>query len=81
MNGEKRRPTLDELREFRGLWYLEIAQLCEDAAGNGQEEILEDAELLMLDQDLTPEKIVELREKLQRATGSTVEDVAVSDAA
>lgn len=76
MNGEKRRPTLDELRTFRALWHLEIAQLCEDAAANGQDEILEDAELLMLDPDLTPEKIVELREKLQRATGSTMEEDA-----
>jgi hypothetical protein len=75
---DKRRPTLEELKGLpRQLWRLEVAQLCEDAAGAGQDEILEDAELLMLEPDLTPEMIVELREKLQGATGSTdIEDAA-----
>jgi hypothetical protein len=67
------------------LWQLEVSQISVDAAVAEQFDIMEEAELLMLNPALTPEWVVELREKLTRATGCTstedVEPVAQSDAA
>lgn len=72
---EKRRLTLDELKSLPPiLWQLEIAQIWIDATGAGQVEIAGEAD--SLSPDPTPEKIVALGEKLQRATGSTVEENA-----
>lgn len=74
---EKRRPTLEELRALPvELWRLEAAQIGVDAAFVGLLGIEIEATDLMEDPDLAPEKVVELREKLQRATGSTVEENA-----
>jgi len=77
MNTEKRRPTLEELKALpQQLWWLEAAQIAVDAAIIGALGMEIEATNLMDDPDLTPEKIVELREKLQRATGSTKEEAA-----
>lgn len=74
---EKRRPTLDELKSLPPvLWQLEAAQIATDADIAEQSEIEMEAVRLICDPDLRPEKVVELREKLQRATGSTVEENA-----
>jgi hypothetical protein len=78
MNGEKKRPTLDELKALHpSVWYLEMAQIVVDAGVAGMEEIKQETLNVWMFEHLTPEKVVELREKLQRATGSTeVEDAA-----
>jgi hypothetical protein len=86
MSKEKRRPTLEELRALPvELWRLEAAQIAEDAHVYDIFEIEEEAALLMCDPEITPEKVVELRERLRCATGSTeiedVEPVAQFDAA
>jgi hypothetical protein len=75
---EKRRPTLEELESLPDiLWHLEVAQIWADATAAGQFEVAEQAEDLCFNPKLTPKMVVELREKLQRATGSTeVEDAA-----
>jgi hypothetical protein len=66
---EKRRPTLEELREMPlDLWRLEILQTTVDAEAAGREDVQrEGCDLLLTDPDITPEKVVALREKLQRA--------------
>lgn len=67
----KRRPTLDELKEMPpGLLAMEVAQLCVDAAIAGQQDILTEAESMMLSQP-QPEAIVELWNRLRCASGST----------
>lgn len=72
MQQEKRRPTLEELKSLpMELWRLECAQICCDADDAFQDDLAENAERLMCDPDLTPEKIVELRDRLRCATGST----------
>ena len=78
MQQEKRRPTLDELRESPvELWRMEICQIAEDACTAGQLDIELVAMALLFDPSLTPERVVELREQLNRATGSTeIEDAA-----
>jgi hypothetical protein len=69
---EKRRPTLEELRDLPAdLWRLEAAHVAVEAAESGMTGIEIEADRLMCDPDLTPEKVVELRERLQRTTGST----------
>lgn len=68
---EKRRPSLEELQNVPiELLFLEAAQIGVDAAQAGLLAIEIEATSLMDDPDLTPEKIVELREKL-RASDST----------
>lgn len=86
MQQEKRRPTLEELKSLPvDLWQLEVAQIAVDAELAGQFEIETEAARLISDPNLTPEAVVELRERLQCATGSTVsiavEPVARPDAA
>lgn len=72
MKREKRRPTLEELRCLPlELWQLEVAQIGVDANLAEQTEIENEAIRLMDDPNLTPETVVELREKFRRATGST----------
>jgi DNA-binding GntR family transcriptional regulator len=83
---EKRRPTLDELKALPvELWRLEAAHIAEEAHQYDLIEIEDEAAQLLCASDITPEGVVELREKLQRATGSTetedVEPVAQFDAA
>jgi hypothetical protein len=83
---EKKRPTLEELRELPvELWRLEAAHIAVEAGESGVTGIEIEADGLIGDPDLTPEKVVELRERLRSATGSTeVEDaqpVPRSDAA
>jgi hypothetical protein len=73
MRKEKRRPTLNELKLLPiDLWQLEAAQIAADACLAKMFDIEIEATTLMGDSDLTPEKIVALREKLRCATGSTV---------
>ena len=79
MSREKRRPTLEELRGFPGLLPLEMAQIVVDAGEAGLEEIQRETLDAWMFEPLTPERVVELREKLQRATGST--EVTAADAA
>jgi NADPH-dependent 2,4-dienoyl-CoA reductase/sulfur reductase-like enzyme len=86
MQKEKRRPTLEELRALPvELWRLETAQIAVDAGLAGVTGIEIEADMLIDDPHLTPEKVVELRERLRCATGSTaietVEPVARPDAA
>ena len=72
MRKEKRRPTLNELKLLPvELWQLEAAQIAADACLAQAFEIEVEASALMEDREITPEKIVALREKLQYATGST----------
>jgi hypothetical protein len=74
MNKEKRRPTLDELKALHpSVLYLEMAQIVVDAESAGMEDVKQETLNVWMFEPLTPEKVVELREKLQRATGSTVE--------
>ena len=69
---EKRRLSLDELKRLPlVMWQLETAQIGVDAEEAGQTEIDREAMALMDDPNLTPEKVVELREKLRCASGST----------
>lgn len=82
MTNKKRRLTLDELESLPSmLWMLEVAQIWTDATAAGLIEIAEEADLLPSDPELTPEKVVALGEKLQRATGCTEIEIAASDAA
>jgi hypothetical protein len=75
MQKEKRRPALKELRALPvELWRLEAAQIAVDAALASVTGIEIEANALITDPDLTPEKVVELRERLRCATGSTSED-------
>ena len=77
MQKEKRRPTLDELKTLPvELWRLEVAQISVDAEAAGQGDVQQEAEMLMLDPDITPERVVALREKSRRATGSTIVEAA-----
>jgi len=73
MQKEKRRPTLDELKAMpEDFWRLELIQTGIDARDAGREDVQREAlDMLMTDQDITPEKIVALREKLTSGTGST----------
>lgn len=82
MTNKKRRLTLDELKSLPSiLWMLEVAQIWTEATAAGLTEIAEDADWLPSDPELTPEMIVALGEKLQRATGCTEIESATSDAA
>jgi hypothetical protein len=77
MSREKRRPTLDELKDLHpSVWYLEMAQIVVDAEAAGLEEIKQETLSVWMFQPLTPEKVVELREKLQRAIAAATEDAA-----
>jgi hypothetical protein len=61
MNRGKTRPTLSELKEMPvGLLRKEIAQLCVDATIADHAEVLADAEMLGMDPDPSPERILEL---------------------
>jgi hypothetical protein len=72
MNRGKTRPTLSELKEMPvGLLRKEIAQLCVDAAIADHTEVLADAEMLGMDPDPSPERIVELWSLLRGESGST----------
>lgn len=71
MQQQKRRPTLEELRVLPvELWRLEAAQIGVDAAMAEQFGIEIEACNLMDDPEITPEKIIALREKLTSGTGS-----------
>ncbi len=66
MRQHKRRPTLGELKEMpTGLLRMEIAQLCVDAGLADNGEVLAEAEMLAMDPDPQPEKIVELWNRLR----------------
>lgn len=70
MKQDKRRPTLDELKEMpTGLLKIEIAQLCFDAGLSENYDIQSQAEMLSMEPDPQPERIVELWNQL-RASGS-----------
>ncbi len=72
MKRHKRRPTLDELKQMPvGLLRMEIAQLCVDAGLADNGEVLAEAEMLAMDPDPQPERIVELWNQLRGASGST----------
>lgn len=72
----KRRPTLDELKQMPlGLLRMEIAQLVFDAALADRAELHAEAELLIMDSDPQPERIVELWNQLRGGTGSTENEV------
>lgn len=72
---EKKRPTLEQLKSLPPeLWQLEVAQIGVDAALADNDQIEGEAITLMDDPELTPEMVVELREKL-RASGSTEQGV------
>lgn len=74
----KRRPTLDELKEMPlGLLRMEIAQLCVDAALADNGEVLAEVELLAMEPEPQPERIVELWNQLRGESGST--ELADSD--
>lgn len=74
MRRQKKRPTLEELKTLPPIiWRFEVAQVAAEASEAGNVE-LEDAATEMLgDVDLTPEKVVALRERLTCGTGSTPE--------
>jgi hypothetical protein len=66
MQQHKRRPTLEELKEMpTGLLRMEIAQLCVDSALADNGEVLAEAEMLAMDPDPQPEKILELWNRLR----------------
>jgi hypothetical protein len=72
MRKEKRRPTLEELNRLPpDLWKLECAQMEMDEIEKGNEKGALEAYALFSDPEISPEKIVELREKLRSASGST----------
>jgi len=66
MNRHKAHPTLDELKQMPlGRLRSEIAQLCVSAAIVEHAEVLADAEMLAMDPDPAPERIVELWSRLR----------------
>lgn len=70
---EKKRPSLDDLQRLPSeLLFLEAAQVGVDAAKAGHLALEIEASDLMNNPDISPEKVIALREKLQRASGSTV---------
>ena len=72
MSREKRRPTLEQLKVLPlEMWQLEVAQIGVDANLAEQSEVEDEAIRLMDDPNLTPEMVVELREQLRCASGST----------
>jgi hypothetical protein len=69
----KRRPTLEQLLEWPDeMLFLEAAQIGVDAAAANQTMLELEATVLIDDPQITAEKVVALREKLQSATGCTV---------
>lgn len=63
------RPTLDELKQMPLVSLRrEIAQLCLDAAIADHAEVLADAEMLAMDPDPQPERIVEMWSRLRGGT-------------
>lgn len=72
MQKEKRRPSLDELKNSPELCSMELSQLLTDAMAAGKYEISREASVLFDEIDLTAEKVVALREKLQSASSSIV---------
>lgn len=70
---EKKRPTLEQLETAPvELVWLELSQVCEDARDVGQSDVERDAAALLTGSTITAKQVVELRERLQAATGSTV---------
>lgn len=70
MKKESKRPTLEQLKTVpKELLFLEAAQVGVDAALAGQIMIELEAANLMDDPEISPEKVVALREKLTGATG------------
>lgn len=68
----KKRPTLEQLKEMPvELWRLEVAQIGVDAAQASLGLIESEAVALMGDSEISPEKVVALREKLKNAAGGT----------
>lgn len=73
MTKDKKRPTLEQLRELpEELLFLEVAHIGVEAAKVGQLALEIEATNLMDDPDISPEKVVALREKLKSASGGTV---------
>lgn len=69
--------TLDQLKTMpMEIWRLEAAEIWEDADALMMHGIAAEAEDLMWHPDITPEKVVELRAKLERTISET-EAVAV----
>jgi len=76
MTRQKTQPTLDQLKDMPlGLLRAEIAQLCVDAAISDHAEVLADAEMLAMDPDPQPERIVELWNMLRGVSGGNPEEV------
>ncbi len=72
MKQEKRRPTLEELKEMPpGLLRVEIAQLVFDAGLADNGEVQGEAEMMMMESVPQPERIVELWNRLRGVSGST----------
>jgi len=79
---EKRRPTLEELRELHETaWRMEAIQTRCDALELAQFQIAEEAHTLFYDAFITPEKVVELRERLGQAVRDAQIEVIESSVA
>jgi hypothetical protein len=69
---EKKRPTLEQLESAPvELVWLELSQVCEDAREAGLADVEREASELLSGSTITAIEVVELRNKLQSATGST----------
>lgn len=70
---EKKRPTLDQLKSMpREMIYLELGQISADSAEIGLLDVEREADKLLASETVTAEQVVELRDKLLCASGSTV---------
>ena len=80
MKQEKRRPTLEELKEMPpGLLRVEIAQLVFDAGLADNGEIQGEAEMMMMDPVPQPERIVELWTRLRGKSVGLTFDSAIPE--
>ena len=71
---EKRRLTLEELRDMPvEMWRLEVAQLEYEISTSECYGLEQEAMALLDDPEITPEKVVALRQKFECATAETVE--------
>lgn len=70
---EKKRPTLEQLENAPvELIWLELSQVCEDAKNAGLADLELEASELLTGSTITAQQVVELRERMRAATGSTV---------
>lgn len=71
MQKEKRRPSLEELTGNPDLILLELSHVAVEAETRGMSDLAIEADEAFTSPRLTAQKVVALREKLQRASGST----------